>query len=264
MKRKGGITVFLTLMLSVISAFIMILAKSVRTYLIKSEAMYAVDNAVRSCFAEYNRELFDRFHILVIDSSYKTDEAGMDRVTDHFSTYLENSMTGCDLSEAGITGYKNAGEDGHYLYESAVRYARSELSADERFSGEEDDRYFLTYLISVLGNDEIAEERSCRRGETEYLLYGLEDDQENIMWAHMDHDEAGSGTYGEYLCKRLGEEDISVVEDRFADLVTEYMRANESPGFDLNECYHDLSFTASLKWNGPDVYTVTGSYAYDR
>lgn len=73
---RGGITVFLTLILSVLSGFIIALTGLTKRYIAKSEAVYAVDNAVRSCFAEYNRELFDRYHILLIDSSYKGYEKG--------------------------------------------------------------------------------------------------------------------------------------------------------------------------------------------
>ena len=263
MKKSGGITVFLTLMLSVLSAFILVLAKSVRTYISKSEAAYAVDNAVRSCFAEYNRELFDRFHILLIDSSYKNSEAAIDRITEHFSTYLENSMTGCVLCKAEIEEYKCAGEDGNYLYDSAVRYARSEMSVDDRIQGDDDDACFLTYLVSILGNDEIPCDRSYRKGELEYLLYGNASDDENIMWAHMDHAEGGAERYDDFLCLQLVQEDISVVKQRFSALLTEYMRANESPGFDLDECCYELTFSAKITGADSDIYTVTREYAYE-
>ena len=92
-RKKGEITVFLTLMLSVISAFYISLSSLARRYVSESEAAYAVECAVRSCFAEYNRELFDKYRILLIDSSFRTEEGGLERVEEHFKMYLANSVT---------------------------------------------------------------------------------------------------------------------------------------------------------------------------
>ncbi len=102
MKKRGVITVFLTLMLSMIALFILMLARYARIYIARGEAEYAFDNAVRSCFAEYNRELFERFDILLIDSSYKGEEGGLDRIEDHFSTYLSESLTSDELCEVSV------------------------------------------------------------------------------------------------------------------------------------------------------------------
>lgn len=102
MKKRGEITVFLALILSVISAFILLLIQHVRTYVYRSEIVCAVDNAVRSCFAEYNKELFDRFGILLIDSSYKGPEGGIDNVEDHFSMYLTESLSTGEVYEVSI------------------------------------------------------------------------------------------------------------------------------------------------------------------
>lgn len=102
MKKRGVITVFLTLMLSVIALFILMLARSARIYIARGEAEYAFDNAVRSLFSEYNRELFERFDILLIDSSYKGEEGGIDRIEDHFSTYLSESLSANELCEVSV------------------------------------------------------------------------------------------------------------------------------------------------------------------
>ena len=103
MKRKGVITVFLTLTLSVIAVFILMLERGVRIYIARSEAEYAVDNAVRSCFAEYNRELFEKYHILAIDSSYKTEEGGLDRIEEHFSAYISESLSANELCSVSVS-----------------------------------------------------------------------------------------------------------------------------------------------------------------
>lgn len=92
-RLRGGITVFLALMMSVMSSFIAALTKSARLYSARCEAEAAMENAVRSCFAEYNKELFEDEHILLIDSSYKGEESGIDRIEEHFMTYLAAGMS---------------------------------------------------------------------------------------------------------------------------------------------------------------------------
>ena len=165
MKKKGVITVFLTLMLSVLSMFILMAARGIRVYIMRSEAEYAVDNAVRSCFAEFNRELFDSFNILLIDSSYKEYEGGIDRIEDHFSTYLYESLTVNELCDVSV--------------------------------------------------------------------------------------EAGPGDKPDFCG-----------DDADDGYLTEYMRENGSPGFDIDNCYSSLIFTATFTNPLTGPYSVTREYAY--
>jgi hypothetical protein len=96
-----------------------------------------MNNAVRSCFGEYNKAVFQKFHILLIDSSYKGQEGGCDAVADHFFTYLENSMTAGRLQSVHIDA-TSVSDD--YLYDAAKRYERENIGIDDRVS---DDMYYL-------------------------------------------------------------------------------------------------------------------------
>ena len=107
MKRKGGITIFLTLMLSILATFVTALATKAQEYVEQSEAEYAMDCAVRSCFAEYDRELYDSYGILKIDSSYKSEESGIDRVEEHFAMYLTNCLTANELLDVTVSDMGN-------------------------------------------------------------------------------------------------------------------------------------------------------------
>ena len=267
MKKKGSITVFLVLMLSIISAFIIELSTAVRSLLAKSEAAYAMDAAVRSCFAEYNRELFERFHILLIDSSYKSPDSGPERVKSHFEAYLEGSITENGICHVEISECADASADNcRYLYDMAVKYAKNNMSIDHRLTGTDDKAYFITYLTGICGNGERYPDRAVRAGEIEYLLYGYEEDEDNLNRAfdgYYEYSEYEEYGYEDYLCKCLEEEDIILLRQRFGELVTEYVRANGSPGFDTGSCYYSLTFYADLNTRIGDEYNITRQYAYE-
>ena len=125
-EKRAEITVFLTLILSVVSAFIISLSTLAERYVSKSEASYATDCAVMSCFAEYNRELFDRFGILLIDSSFKTPEGGIDRIKEHFSMYLTNSLTVNELRGVSVSVSDNSQpcEDKYGITKEMIEYMR--------------------------------------------------------------------------------------------------------------------------------------------
>ena len=256
-KHKGGITVFLTLILASLSGFIIALTGLTNRYVAKSEAVYAVDNAVRSCFAEYNRELFDRYHILLIDSSYKGIDNGQDRIADHFALYMENGISKNELCYVQISDSGNVAENNYeYLYESGVRYAKEVTGIDDRLLGADDDAFFLTYLLDVCTDD----------GDIEYLLYGFDSCDENIRLAADDYEnreEGGEMTYDSYLCKRLESEGILLLRRRFAELLSDYMRGAGSPGFDPEECFHSVTFKAVLSSRNIGEYSVEREYAYN-
>ncbi len=256
-KQKGGITIFLTLILSSLSGFIIALTGLTKRYTAKCEAVYAVDNAVRSCFAEYNRELFERYHILLIDSSYKGHEKGKEKIKDHFTVYLENGICNNELCYVRISDEKRAsGMNYEYLYESGVRYAREVTGIDERVSGKDDDAYFLSYILNVCKEE----------GDIEYLLYGSDSDEENIRLAFEEYEncvENAEIAYDLYLCDRLDAEEMPLLRERFAKRVTKHMYVNGSPGFDLGECYYNATFTAMLKSRSTGEYSVEREYAYN-
>ena len=104
MKRKGSITVFLTLMLTVLASFVTVLATDAQRLVCRSEAAYAMDCAIRSVFAEYDRDIYETSGILLIDSFYRSDEGGIDRIRDHFSMYLTESLTANELVDVSVSG----------------------------------------------------------------------------------------------------------------------------------------------------------------
>ena len=268
MRQKGGISVFLTLLLTVISGFIMTLVTYAKGYAPGCEAVCAIDRAIRSCFAEYNKKVFERYHILMIDSSYKGIENGSERTLEHFSVYLNNSVSKSSICNTQITDVRRVLEnDCEYMYRQAVMYEKNKTDTTSDLTAKDDDAYFRDYLREVFGHYNDPREGSVREGELEYLLFGPGLDPDNIDRALSEYEEneVCEGyerlSYEEHLYGRLEAEDPSVLRQRFSELVEESIRETGSPGFDLTECYHSLSFTAEIE--GPaGEYSITRAYGY--
>ena len=67
---KGEITIFLALSLTIICGFILAILESARVAVIRMEIEIAMDMGIQSIFAEYNRELLERYDLFFIDTSY--------------------------------------------------------------------------------------------------------------------------------------------------------------------------------------------------
>ncbi|MGN0241072.1 MAG: DUF5702 domain-containing protein [Candidatus Weimeria sp.] len=72
MKRKGSITVFLSLSLASVLLLFFLLLDLSRIYGQKQKADLISDIAAQSVFADYNRYLWDNYRILGVDASYGT------------------------------------------------------------------------------------------------------------------------------------------------------------------------------------------------
>ena len=72
MKRKGSITVFISLSLAGVLLLFFLLLDLSRIYGQKQKADVVSDIAAQSVFADYNRYLWDNYRVLGVDASYGT------------------------------------------------------------------------------------------------------------------------------------------------------------------------------------------------
>ncbi|MBQ8971214.1 MAG: hypothetical protein IJ073_07900 [Lachnospiraceae bacterium] len=91
-ERPAEITVFLSLLLSVLLSFIYILIQSARIEASRYKIEAAMDASLYSCLSEYSKELFDRFDLLYIDTAYRSGEGGEDRLSEHLAAYMEENL----------------------------------------------------------------------------------------------------------------------------------------------------------------------------
>lgn len=269
MKKKGEIAVFLALVLSILAGFLTLLIGDIRSRMCKGEATMAADAALRSIFGEYNKEVFDRFHIYLIDASYKKAEGNSDDILAHFAEYMQVNMQDAQFVDAEITNSKTAGENNcEYLYDMAVKYYRENEYGDNETYISKDD-LFYEYCLSLCGNYASRIKESARVGELEYLIYGYKEDSENIEIAREQYEEETEksenrrASYDDFLQEKLAEEDTDTLRNRFGYLVTEYARSKGSPGICLDECYAYLEIESRVTVDDKKEYDLTREYSYE-
>ena len=92
-QENGFITIYLALTLSVMLSLILTVVEGARRNAIAVEADCAMDLAVYSVFAEYNRALYERYHVLLIDTSYEKQQGSLERVEEHLNAYLRMNLS---------------------------------------------------------------------------------------------------------------------------------------------------------------------------
>lgn len=137
--KRGEITIFLSLLLSCVCALLCIIIESARSQAMRLQIEILMDAGLRSCFSEYHQELFERYDLLYIDSSYLKSVGNVENVSVHLERYLnENIMQGSGergrsgdwfkLSVEGVQAkqYLLATDfDGHAFRSQAVNYLRN-------------------------------------------------------------------------------------------------------------------------------------------
>jgi len=103
-KRNGYITVFCSLSLMVILSLILVLFEGARINGAKLMCEYAVDIGMDSILAEYHRELFDKYDLLFIDTSYGSGNPSLDNTENHLMDYVEKNLQTRELITGMLSG----------------------------------------------------------------------------------------------------------------------------------------------------------------
>lgn len=283
-KRKGEITVFLALILSVICVFIVGLIDNAKSYAAKGKVILATDAAIRSVFAEYNRRLYDKYHLLYIDPSYKGYENSQDIVLDHFYNYMsanlnqkdEDGLVSLVISQADfiqVNTIKNSRED---LYSQIFQYEQEKNQIERH--------HLLCYVKDVFVSVNDTSTNRVRSGEIEYLIYGYENDYMNIYEANKEYEDqfleeeefeqvirinrnsknrrTAGKTYEDFLYGQLEELDEELFFKRLEDLITEDMRQNGSPGFDFDSLIVGVEVNVDVTFAGKENISIVKNYSY--
>ena len=99
----GYVTVFFTASIAIIMSLILGLFVSIRENAIRVKTVSAIDTAMTSVFAEYNKELWKQYGLIFVDSSYMTQSYGMKLSEEHLKECIDRNFDECRLGLIGGT-----------------------------------------------------------------------------------------------------------------------------------------------------------------
>ncbi|HOO28984.1 MAG TPA: hypothetical protein PLU43_11020, partial [Lachnospiraceae bacterium] len=89
--KRGEITVFFALLLSAVCVFFCAVIESARTQAMRFQIETLMDMGLHSCFGEYQQELFARYDLLYIDTSYGRESGDITKTLRHLEQYIEEN-----------------------------------------------------------------------------------------------------------------------------------------------------------------------------
>ena len=87
LQAKGYLTVFLSLSITIILSLILALYQGARIGALRMKAECVSDISMNSVLAEYHRELFKQYDLLMVDTSYGTQHPSIINVQEHMQFY---------------------------------------------------------------------------------------------------------------------------------------------------------------------------------
>ena len=91
-RQEGYLTVYLTLCLTIILSIYLGMIEAARRNGGKLEAACSSEIGLQSILAEYHRELFHRYNMFAIDSSYGSEISGRRNTEAHLLYYINNNL----------------------------------------------------------------------------------------------------------------------------------------------------------------------------
>lgn len=141
LRADAYITVYLSLSLTIILSLILALLQGARGGAVKMKSELVTDIAMNSVLGEYNRELFDKYGLLFVDTSYGSTNGSIIKTRDHLLEYFEknfeittlgrlmgrNTLMPGKLSDINITGYSLATDnEGAVLRRQILKYMEAD------------------------------------------------------------------------------------------------------------------------------------------
>ena len=145
LRTKGYLTVYLSLSITIILSLILALYQGARIGAVKMKTECVADISMNSILAEYSRELFDQYGLLMVDTSYGTGKHSVVNTEEHLKRYVQknmelstpgkilgrNTMLGMYCKDAKITGSSFATDNkGAVLNRQILLYMGVDLISD--------------------------------------------------------------------------------------------------------------------------------------
>lgn len=137
--KKASITVFLTLLLLLSASFFFALLETARIKGLGTKADIVSDAALESVFAEYQKEIYENYGLLMLDCAYGSENFAIENVEKRLQEKNLNNLKqsekefyGINLTECKIPGYQLLTDDGGKVFRHlAAQTAKREALVQE-------------------------------------------------------------------------------------------------------------------------------------
>lgn len=229
--HKGSITIYMTLVLSLLLALFFTVIEGARSRAVSMKAECAFDLSVYSVFAEYNRELLEQYDLFFIDTSYGEAKASSERMERHFQFYMEENLTGSSftgtfLEQARIGELSYAtDEKGEVFERQAVAYMKQKygLSYVERLKRELENAEEKEFFTKDISRERESNQSIIDKAREEGIETGEVDENGNSIKKELDLDNPadqvnGNRAKGILLLVMDSEQQLSELSENRTDL----------------------------------------------
>lgn len=134
MVKRGSITVFLALILSLVTALVCTGIESVRMAAARTQILNGADIGLYSLFGQFDREMLKDYNLFLLDGSCGEGSLDLASVYDNFSSYmkpvLKQNSQKLSVVQGGFSAYRLlTDERGEPFYNQVVQYMKETLGS---------------------------------------------------------------------------------------------------------------------------------------
>lgn len=134
MEKRGSITVFLALILSLVTALVCTGIESVRMAAARTQILNGADIGLYSLFGQFDREMLKDYDLFLLDGSCGDGSLDLASVYDNFSSYmkpvLKQNSQKLSVVQGGFSAYRLlTDEGGEPFYNQVVQYMKETLGS---------------------------------------------------------------------------------------------------------------------------------------
>lgn len=133
-EKRGSITVFLALILSLLLSLVCTSIESVRMASARTQILNSMDIGLYSVFGQYDKKLLEDYDLFALDGSMGGGQLNLVKICDNLESYmkpvLKQNSQKLSLQQSGLTGYRLLTDDnGEVFYQQIVQYMQETLGS---------------------------------------------------------------------------------------------------------------------------------------
>ena len=133
-EKRGSITVFLALILSLLLSLVCTSIESVRMASARTQILNSMDIGLYSVFGQYDKKLLEDYDLFALDGSMGGGQLNLAKICDNLESYmkpvLKQNSQKLSLQQSGLTGYRLLTDDnGEVFYQQIVQYMQETLGS---------------------------------------------------------------------------------------------------------------------------------------